>query len=87
VVPGVRAVLSRFGVVVGPSIHVMSMCRRVIRRECFTWIDDVIDPGESHVAASHWLEPELLGLNVHGFLSFPMLNTCIRIDIATCGND
>jgi hypothetical protein len=63
------------------------MWQRMICRWCFTWIDEVIGLGESHVAASHWLEPELLGLYVHKLLSFPMLKTYIQIDVTTTKND
>jgi len=38
---------------------------------CFTWIDEVMDPGESHVATSHWLE--LSGMDRRGVLSLHFL--------------
>ena len=73
---------------VGPWIHVMLTWQRVIRRKFFTWIGDIMDPGESmsqlligqHLSALDWS-----GVNVHEFLSFLMLNPCIRIDIDTGG--
>ena len=73
---------------VGPWIHVMLTWQRVIRRKFFTWIGDIMDPGESmwqpligqHLSALDWS-----GVKVHGFLPFLMLNTCIQIDIDTGG--
>jgi hypothetical protein len=44
------------------------------------------DLGGSHVAASQWLEHEMLSLNVCPFSLFLVLNICIRIYIDTFGN-
>ena len=73
---------------VGPWIHVMLTWQCKIHRESLTWIGDIMNPGESmwqpligqHLSALDWS-----GVTVHEFLSFVMLNTCIRIDIATGG--
>ena len=52
--------VGRFGVAVGPSIHVTLTWQHVIRRGGFSWIGNVIDPHVSCVAASHWLSLKYL---------------------------
>ena len=76
-VPGAHGILRWFARYVGPSIHVTPMWQRVIRRACFPWIGDVIDPGGSYVATPHWLSLKCLDQRHVLLLSFLMLNACI----------